>query len=194
VAGTPITVTGVASGCSSALYQFWILAPGSATWTIAQAYSSTAAFSWNTTGKVAGLYRFSVWVRDSSSAGSSCNSLGCDDAFVALNYTLASTCTSVTASAAPPSPAVHGTAITFTGVASGCTSPLYQFWILAPGSTTWTIAQAYSASATFNWNTTGLAAGTYRFSVWVRDASSAGAVSNSLGSYDSFVGINYSLT
>ena len=194
LAGTPITVTGVASGCSSAIYQFWMLAPGSGTWTIAQAYSSTAAFSWNTTGKVAGLYRFSVWVRDSSSAGSSCNSLGCDDAFVALNYTLASTCTSVTAAAAPPSPSVHGTAITFTGVASGCTSPLYQFWMLAPGSTTWTIAQAYSASATFNWTTTGLAPGTYRFSVWVRDAGSAGTNSNSLGSYDTFGGTNYSLT
>jgi len=81
-----------------------------------------------------------------------------------------------------------------TAVAAGCTSPLYQFWILAPGSSSWTIAQAYSSSATLNWNTTSLAAGIYRFSVWVRDASSAGTNSNSLGSYDNFVGINYSLT
>ncbi len=121
--------------------------------------------------------------------------MGTFDAFVALNYTLTSTpCTSVTASAAPASPSVHGTAITFTGVASGCPNPLYEFWILAPGSSTWTVAQAYSANATFNWTTTGLPAGTYRFSVWVRDASSAGAVATSLGNFDAFVGISYMLT
>jgi len=79
-------------------------------------------------------------------------------------------------------------------VASGCSNPLYQFWILAPGSSTWTIVQAYSTSATFNWNTTALAAGTYRFSVWVRDATSSGISCNSLGCNDNFVGINYMLT
>jgi hypothetical protein len=56
------------------------------------------------------------------------------------------------------------------------------------------IAQAYSASATFNWNTAGLPAGTYRFSVWVRDASSPGATSTSLGTFDAFVGASYVLT
>jgi len=54
--------------------------------------------------------------------------------------------------------------------------------------------QAYSTSATFNWNTTALAAGTYRFSVWVRDATSSGISCNSLGCNDNFVGINYMLT
>jgi hypothetical protein len=56
------------------------------------------------------------------------------------------------------------------------------------------LAQAYSPSATFNWTTTGLPAGTYRFSVWVRDASSAGATSTSLGTFDAFVGASYTLT
>jgi hypothetical protein len=36
----------------------------------------------------AGTYRFSVWVRDASSAGISCNSLGCNDTFVGINYML----------------------------------------------------------------------------------------------------------
>ena len=57
---------------SSPRYQFWTLAPGSTTWTIAQAYSSTASFSWNTTGKVAGTYHYTVWARESASTGSSC--------------------------------------------------------------------------------------------------------------------------
>ena len=195
-AGTAVTVSGVASGCTNPLYQFWILAPGSSTWTLAQAYSSNATFNWSTTGPLtAGVYHFSVWVRDTSSAGATGTSMGTFDAFVGVAYTLTSTpCTSVTASATPPSPSVHGAAISFTGVATGCASPLYEFWILTPGSSTWTVVQAYSASPTLNWSTTGLPAGTYRVSVWVRDASSSGAVSTSLGTFDTFVGIPYTLT
>jgi hypothetical protein len=196
-AGTPVTFTGVASGCPSPLYEFWILTPGSSTWTVARAYSSTATFNWSTAGPLpAGLYHFSVWVRDASSSGMSCNSLGCLDAFVALNYTLTSTpCTSVTAAAAPPTTSPAGTAVVFTGVATGCgNTPMYQFWILVPGSSTWVIAQGYSTSATFNWTTTGLPAGVYQFSVWVRDSSSSGTNTTSLGNYDAFVGINHTLT
>jgi hypothetical protein len=193
-AGTAVTVTGVASGCPHPQYQFWFLAPGSSTWANFGGYFSSAALNWNTAG-FAGTYRLSVWVRDASSSGASCNSLGCLDAFTALAYTVTSTaCTSVTASAAPVSPSVHGTAITFTGVASGCPNPLYEFWILAPGSSTWTVAQGFSANATFNWTTTGLPAGAYRFSVWVIDSSSSGSTMTSLGSFDSFVGISYTLT
>jgi hypothetical protein len=195
-AGTAVTLTGVAAGCPNPLYQFWMLAPGSGTWTVARAYSSNATFNWSTTGPLtAGLYRFSVWVRDASSAGAVGTSMGTFDAFVALNHTLTSTpCASVTASASPPSPSVRGTGVTFTGVAASCANPLYEFWILTPGSSTWTVVQAYSTSATLNWSTTGLPAGTYRFSVWVRDASSTGAVTTSLGSFDAFVGIAYTLT
>jgi len=172
-----------------------MLAPGSSTWTVARAYSSTAMFIWSTTGLAGGTYYFAVWVRDASSSETSCNSLGCLDAYTAVSYTLTSTpCTSVTASPAPPSPSVHGTAVTFTGVATGCPSPVYEFWILAPGSSTWMLAQAYSPSATFNWSTTGLPAGTYHFSVWVRDSSSAGTTSTSLGTFDAFVGNSYTLT
>jgi hypothetical protein len=187
-AGTTVTFTASASGCTNALYQFWILAPGSTTWTIGRAYSSTATLSWNTAGKAAGTYLYTVWVRDSASGGASCNNLGCFDAFFpATAYTLTSTpCASVTESAAPASTAPSGTSVVFTASASGCANPLYQFWILAPGSTTWTVGQGYSPTATFSWNTAGKAAGTYRYTVWVRDASSAGTSSNNLGSFDAF--------
>src|SRR5216683_2146488 len=194
--GTAVTFTGVASTCPSPLYQFWILTPGSSAWTIAQAYSVMATFNWSTTGQTGGLYRFSVWARDSSSTGTSCNSLGCNDAFVPINYSLTSTaCTSVTASAAPPTSSAAGTAVTFTGAASGCPNPLYEFWILPPGSSTWTVARAYSSTATFNWSTAGpLPAGLYHFGVWVRDAGSSGTSCNSLGCNDAFVAIDHTLT
>jgi spore germination protein YaaH len=186
-AGSAVSFTAGASGCLHPLYQFWVLAPASTTWTIGQAYSSTATFSWNTNGLAAGTYRYTVWVRDSGGAGTSCNNLGCFDAFFpATSYTLSSPCSAVSESVAPPATAVHGTTVTFTASASGCLHPLYQFWTLAPGSTTWMLVQAYSSNATFSWNTTGLAAGTYRYTVWVRDAGSAGTNSNNLGSFDVF--------
>jgi len=179
--GTAVTITASSSGCPNARYEFWILRPGGS-WTVAQAYSSSATFNWSTAGLPAGTYRYSVWVRDAASSAAY-------DTFVpGTAYTLTTTpCTSVTASVAPASPQGSGTAITFTASASGCPSARYEFWIQAPGGS-WAIVQAYSASATFNWNTTGLPAGTYRYSVWVRDASSA-------SSYDVYVpGTAYTLT
>jgi hypothetical protein len=184
---TTVTFTAAASGCPHPLYQFWILPPGGS-WTIGQAYSTTATFNWNTTGLPAGAYHYTVWVRDSGSVGTSTNSLGSFDTYSpSTAYTLTTTpCTSVTESAAPPSTATTSSTVTFTASASGCGHPLYQFWILVPGSSTWQIAQPYSAGATFNWNTIGLRGGTYRYTVWVRDASSAGTSTNSLGSFDAY--------
>ena len=148
---------------------------------IVQPYSTSATFNWNTTPP-AGTYLYSVWVRDNSSAAAY-------DVFVpGATYTLTSTtCASVTASAAPATPQAHGTTITITASALGCPNARYEFWILAPGGS-WTIAQAYSSTATFNWNTTGLPPGTYLHSVWVRDASSG-------ASYDAYLpGTAYTLT
>jgi photosystem II stability/assembly factor-like uncharacterized protein len=163
---TTITISATSTGCANPRYEFWILPP-SGSWTIAQSYSSTASFSWDTTGKVAGSYRYSVWVRDATSAASY------DAYFPGTAFTLTSTaCTSASASAAPASPQPHGTAITVTATSSGCAHPLYEFWIKAPGGS-WTVVQAYSTTATFSWNTTGLPPGTYSYSVWVRDSGSA---------------------
>jgi hypothetical protein len=150
-AGTTVTFTASASGCAQPLYQFWILAPGSHTWQIVQPYSSTATYSWKTTGLPGGSYLYTVWARDASSTGAACSYLGCNDAFFpGTAYSLTTqACTSVTDSAAPASPSLPGTTVSFTAIASGCAHPLYQFWILAPGSHTWQIVQAYSSSTTF---------------------------------------------
>jgi spore germination protein YaaH len=186
--GTTVTFSATASGCPSPLFQFWILAPGSTAWQVGQAYSSSATFTWTTSGKPAGAYLTSVWARDAGSPGTTSTSLGSFDAFAGGSaYTLTATpCTSVTDSATPAAPSAAGTSVTFTAVAAGCPNPRYQFWILAPGSSTWTLVQAYSASATYTWTTTGKAGGTYRISAWAKDASSSGGASNSLGSFDAF--------
>jgi hypothetical protein len=92
----------------------------------------------------------------------------------------------VAISATPGSPAARGTRITIAGKASGCSPAVYRFWILAPGASSWQLAQDYSGNATFVWSTTGKPAGAYRFCVWVRYASGPGVYSNELGRYDSF--------
>jgi hypothetical protein len=53
-----------------------------------QPYWPSASFSWDTTGKPAGIYRFSVWVRDYGSPGTGRTGQGTFDAFTPINYTL----------------------------------------------------------------------------------------------------------
>src|SRR5258708_37993973 len=55
-------------------------------------------------------------------------------------------CTYVTESAAPPPPSATGTSVTVTASAPACPNPLYQFWTLAPGATTWQGPHAYLTS------------------------------------------------
>jgi hypothetical protein len=197
-AGAPVTITGSASGCPGPLYQFWMLVPGTSTWKVAQGYSSKATYSWDTTMAVGGVYNFSIWTRDQSSAGTSGNSLGRWDAYSAITYDLTPTpCTSVAATSSPPSTALSGTTVTITGTAAGCPHPNYQFWILAPGGN-WQLSQIYSSTAYLTWDTTGLPAGTYTFSVWARDQSSmaagGGTYGNALGRWDAYQALQFVLT
>jgi hypothetical protein len=98
------------------------------------------------------------------------------DTNLAATYALtaAPSCTAVTETVSPVSPQAPGTAVTFSATATGCPNPRYEFWLQAPGGA-WTIVQAYSASNTWAWSTTGLAPGTYSQSVHVRDATSSAA-------------------
>jgi hypothetical protein len=196
--GTTVTFTAVASGCSNPSYQFWILAPGATSWALAQAYSTSATFTWDTTGKPVGTYGISVWARDATSAGTSSNGSGSWDAYNSSQYTLAvpnpTPCTGVGVTSSPSGTAAVGTTVTFTASATGCPHPSYEFWYLQPGSSSWTLGQAYSTSAVFNWSTAGQPAGTFGISVRARDASSAGTSSNGSGSWDTYNSSTYVLT
>src|SRR5262249_15478107 len=194
--GTPVTFTASASGCPnpSPVYRFWVLAPGSTGYQLLQDYSTTPTYAWSTGGLTPGSYRFVVWARDANSTGAFGNGLGRWDVVAALTYRLTS-CTSVGVSPAPASPQNVGGSVVFTATAAGCPSPLYRFWLLSPGGSAYTMVQDYSASATFNWNTTGLVPGTYHLSVWARDANSAGASGNASGRWDTYNGSTaYTLT
>ena len=164
--GTQITIGGVAGGCPNPQYQFWIQPPGGS-WAILQAYSSTSAAVWNTTGAATGTYLFDIWVEQLGSSASW-------EAHISPNPTYllqtGSPCTSSTLAFNPASPSKAGTSsIQLTATSSGCPNPTYQFWVQAPGGA-WTILQGYSTSASATWSTTGLAPGTYLFDVWVKQA------------------------
>ena len=192
--GASIVFTGAATGCPNPVYEFWVRAPSASLYTLAQAYSATATFSWSTAGKAPGAWAITVWVRDSASGGAYGNSSGRWDAYLYVAYVLVAPCPSVTDAPSPASPAQVGTSVVFTAQANGCASPLFEFWVKAPGQSLYTLAQAYGASATFTWNTSGKPAGVYAITVWVRDAASPGAFSNGSGSWDAYSYQTYSLT
>jgi uncharacterized protein (DUF2141 family) len=184
--GGNVTVTATASGCTNPLYHFGVLAPGATTYQLAQDYSASPTLSWNTSSLVPGTYRFSVWAKDAGSGGASGNSTGRWDAYNNDTLYTLSSCTMVNVTVSPGSPSASGTTVTVTATASGCTNPVYHFGLLAPGATTYVLAQDYSTSGTYTWNTTGLAPGQYRFSVWARDAGSSGGEGNSAGRWDTY--------
>jgi hypothetical protein len=194
-AATAVTVTATASAvCPNPHYQFWLLAPGATSWNVAQAYSPSATFTWDQSAVPAGTYGVAVWVRDNSSNGTSGGSLGRFDALISFTYTLTSRpCTSMSVTSTPTGSASIGTTVSITAIAAGCSSPQFEFWMVAPGSSTWQIVQAYSAAATFNWATAGRAAGVYRLSIWARDKSSVGTSGDAVGTWDVYDPISYTL-
>ena len=76
-------------------------------------------------------------------------------------------CTSATASVAPPSPSIAGTLVTITGAGAGCTTPLYEFWLQWIDGT-WHMVKAFG-DATWGWDTSAYAPGTYTIHVWANN-------------------------
>jgi len=167
-ASTSITVTAT-STCpdASPKYQFLALWAGTTSYIIQQAYSTTATWTWNSTGATAGVERFGVWVKDAASTNSA-------DMYFSFPYSITNNpCTVLSMTAAPASPSVHGTSITVTAT-STCPNAgqKYQFLALWAGTSSYIVQQSYSTTATWTWNSTGAPAGTERFGVWVKDVSS----------------------
>jgi len=175
--GQPEQFAASSTGCPNPRYEFWLLPPGG-TWTLAQAYSATPSFNWSTFVPE-GVYRFSIWVRDASDSNPY-------DAFSAFPFTITgSECTGMSATASPTSPTTRGMTPMFTGTATGCPHPLYEFWLRMPTGD-WLLASAYSADNNWDWSTSGQPAGTYRISIWARDSSSSAP-------YDAFSAFDYVL-
>src|SRR5216683_4454337 len=158
-AGTVITFSANTTTCPSPLFRFLVQTPApDLAWTVMQDYSTSKTFRWQPSGP-GGQYRIEIDARDSTRPVQW-------DQYAVVPFTI-NVCTGAALSVSVASPQPAGTQVVLTGSAgaSFCPNPVYEFWVLAPGSSTWTIAQAYSTSAAYNWNTNSLAVGTYRFSV-----------------------------
>jgi len=164
--GPTVTFTASSTGCTSPYYEFWLAPPGGV-WTITRAYGGST-WSWNTSGLAPGTYQVGVWARQTGSPA------GYDAYFIGTFKLSVPVCSSATITANPASPQAAGTRITFSATSSGCSSPRYQFWQLAPGGT-WKVVQAYGAGATFSWDSTGAAVEDYKFAVWAVATGSANA-------------------
>ena len=80
----------------------------------------------------------------------------------------------------PAGPQNVGTLVNWVGVASGGTGVYeYEFQYRVTGAVTWTLGQAYGASTTWGWDTTGAAGGSYDVMVSARSIGNATAVTAS---------------
>jgi hypothetical protein len=80
------------------------------------------------------------------------------------------TCSGATLTPDKASPQMAGTNVTFTATSTGCPTPQYRYYLQAPGGV-WTVVRDYGV-ASWTWNTSGLASGSYLVDVWVRDSAS----------------------
>jgi parallel beta-helix repeat protein len=178
-AGTSIGFSATASGGLGTFeYQFRLRTPAGV-WSVPQAYSATSNWTWNTTGLATGTYRVVVWVRNAGSAAAY-------EAFAFVDFVLVQPATGATLTPNPVSPQIPGTSVEFTATGLGGSGTFeYQFRLRTPAGV-WSVSQPYSATPTWTWNTTGLATGTYRLVVWVRNAGSA-------ATYQAFASVDYLL-
>ena len=174
--GTTVNFTATSNGCQGAQYEFWLLAPGGK-WTVKRPYNTAATWAWNTAASAPGTYQVGVWVKAAGSARAY-------DAYYITTYQVVlPACTSAGISAAPASPQQDATPVTLTATSSGCVAPRYEFWILRPGTSTWSAVQPYGSASQFAWTSTS-SPGTYRLGVWVRRAGST-------ASYESYAIVTF---
>jgi hypothetical protein len=64
-----------------------------------------------------------------------------------------------------------GLTLNFLASSGGCATPAYEFWVQYP-SGKWVLQQGWGG-ASFNWNTSGLAAGTYTIHAWANQQGAA---------------------
>jgi len=171
VQGTRIQLTASATGCSNSQFEFWLQSPTGA-WTLMQPYGANATWNWDTTGFASGTYTIHAWATQTGGDTRTWQTYG------ELKFGLQPSppCANATVSPASVSQPA-GSTIAFTATSSGCVNPEYQFFVQYPDGS-WNLKQAWGG-ATFSWNTSGLAPGSYLVHAWVNRT---GTTYDSIGS------------
>ena len=177
--GNTVTFSAAASGGSGQYqYRYYLGVPGGQQ-TLVRDYSTTASWSWNTSGLTPGTYAVVVHARNVGSTKSY-------ETYRALSYGLATPASSVTLAPSVASPAMIGSTVTFSAAASGGSGQYqYRYYLGVPGGAQ-TLVRDYSTVASWNWNTSGLAAGTYTVVVHARSVGST-------KSYETYKALSYGL-
>jgi hypothetical protein len=160
--GAQVVLTAATTACPNPTYRFWVRPPGGA-WQVVRAYGSSNTFTWTATG-AAGAYELEVNVRDQSSTASY-------QGYRDIAYELRP-CSSVALATGKPSPEPPGTAVVLTARASCLGVAQYRF-LVRPHGGAWSVKQAYGPTASYSWDTTGLAEGMYDLEVDVKDLGSS---------------------
>jgi hypothetical protein len=156
--GTTITWTARVKGGTAGpiQYQFWLYSNNA--WAIAQPWSSTPTFTWQPKWADAGRHAIQVWVRN---AGSTANY----DAWKGTGYfDIQSAPLNLTSDKVFP--VAPGTPVKWKAeVADPSVGFQYAFYLYRQSTGTWTLAQPYATTNTFDWTAT---MGTYALQAWAR--------------------------
>jgi hypothetical protein len=165
--GTQVYFTGaVTGGTGTYEYQFWLkpAAGNVASYVNVQPYSVNPTWKWDTTAVVPGEYTLVVQARVLGSPNNF-------DAETGIGYVVVAPLTPATAvsiSTSLASGQTAGTQVFVTGTASGGSGPYeYQFW-LKDTAGVWTLMRPFSPGNIWQWDTSGLTAGTYVLDVQAR--------------------------
>jgi hypothetical protein len=160
-AGSTVALTASANGCVNPFFEFWVQYPDM-TWNLKQGWGNSASFSWDTTNLAPGTYIVHAWAARTATTW---------DAIGSSTVTLTG-CTS--AAVTPPTVSqAAGTTVAMTASSGGgCPNPVYEFWVQYP-NLTWHLARGWDPSASFGWDTTGLAPGVYTVHAWANQLGAA---------------------
>lgn len=167
VLGSPVLFTaGVPDGSGNYEYQFVYRLIEGNEYTVVRDYDASNTFEWNTGNVPPGAYYMIVYVRMADSSKE----------YVAKGYmsygiVASPPATGLTLYASVPSPKVAGTIVKFTAEGIGGSGD-YEYQFIQNSGNSSSVVKDYSESNEFEWNTTGLVAGTYVHQVFVRNVGS----------------------
>lgn len=166
--GTAVTFTASASGGTTPYTYKFVTYNASTGWAVTQDWSASNTMTYT---PAVGTNAVQVWVRNAGSSSQYDAWLG--TGYFTVNPSLVPVVTSFTTSTALP--AAEGTAVTFTALTSGGTSPVQYKFIHWNAATGWAVGREYTSSNVFTYYP---AAGTNVLQVWVRNPGSTAVYEN----------------
>jgi hypothetical protein len=156
--GTALQLTASSTVCPNPHYRFLLKKPNGK-WSVGRAFRGST-WTWETALYPAGAYTIRVWANQTGDNGA-------PEAYADIPFSLIEPPPCTSASISPTNvvqPA--GSSISFIAGSTGCTTPLYAYWVRYP-NLVWHARRSFSTDPTWTWSTAGLAPGKYTVRVWV---------------------------